>query len=274
MRSTVVGSKVHEYNETPTQIRMRMLVALMANDTAPAIEGRVQDLNQKGFSNILLVIPTLNEEASIQNLINEAKACGFTNIAVVDGFSTDRTREAAEAADASVHEQEFGVGKGCGIRTGMKLFLQSNADILCIIDGDTTNIPSDLTQMVGLARNGNVDVVLGSRILGKREPHSMPALSYASNLTVSFLLGAKFRRLFTDVQTGYWVFTRAAVERIYPLIHSTGFEIEIELFVTALKQKLHVSEVPVGYRVRKGATKFRFKLRIRNLYYAMKYLAS
>jgi len=272
LRSTVVGSKVHEYNETPTQIRMRMLVALMVNDAASAIEGRVQGLNQKGFSNILLVIPTLNEEESIQSLVDEAKACGLTNVLVVDGFSTDKTREAAMAAGATVREQEFGVGKGCGIRTGMKLFLQSNADLLCIIDGDTTNIPSDLTQMIELTKDGNADVVLGSRILGKREPHSMPALSYASNLIVSFLLGAKFRRLFTDVQTGYWVFARAAVERIYPLIHSTGFEIELELFVTALRQKLRVSELPVGYRLRKGATKFRFRLRIRNLYYALKYL--
>jgi dolichol-phosphate mannosyltransferase len=102
----------------------------------------------------------------------------------------------------------------------------------------------------------------------------MPLLAFASNITVSFLLGAKFRRLFTDVQTGYWVFTRPAVEQIYPTIHSTGFEIELELFVTALKKELRVSEVPVGFRVRKGETKFHFRLRIRNLYYALRYLVS
>jgi dolichol-phosphate mannosyltransferase len=249
-----------------------MLVALMDRD--PAVGGRIQGLNQKSFSGALLLIPTLNEEKAIQDLINESKACGFTNILVVDGFSTDRTREAAMAAGANVHEQEFGVGKGCGVRTGMKLFLQSEADMLCIIDGDTTNIPSDLSQLIELIKRGEADVVLGSRTRGKREPHSMPLLSYASNLIVSFLLGAKFRRLFTDVQTGYWVFTKAAVEKIYPLIHATGFEIELELFVTALKQKLRVSEVPVGFRIRKGRTKFRFWLRIRSLYYALKYLAS
>ena len=102
----------------------------------------------------------------------------------------------------------------------------------------------------------------------------MPALSVASNLTVSFLLGAKFLRLFTDVQTGYWLFTREAARRLYPKIQSTGFEIELEAFVKLLKDGWRVVEVPVGFRARKGRTKFSFGLRIRNLYYAFKYLAS
>jgi dolichol-phosphate mannosyltransferase len=102
----------------------------------------------------------------------------------------------------------------------------------------------------------------------------MPTLTFASNLIVSLLLGAKFQRLFTDVQTGYWLFTRRAVERIYPLIHSTGFEIEMELFVTSLKEKLRVCEVPVGFRVRKGSTKFSLMFRMRNLYYAFRFLAA
>ena len=96
----------------------------------------------------------------------------------------------------------------------------------------------------------------------------MDKLSLASNLTVSFLLGAKFGRRFTDVQTGYWLFTKHAVERIYPTIRSTGFEIELEIFVNAFKMGLRVSEIQVGFRKRKGFTKFSFMLRLRNLYYA------
>ncbi len=102
----------------------------------------------------------------------------------------------------------------------------------------------------------------------------MNLLTLASNVTVSFLLGAKFRRFFTDVQTGYWAFTRSAVERIYPTIRSTGFEIELEIFVNAFKTGLRVREIPVGFRKRKGSTKFSFTLRIRNLYYAFRFLVS
>jgi dolichol-phosphate mannosyltransferase len=256
------------------QTKMMTLVALMTKNTDPTNDSTIQDLNQKSFSNTLLMIPTLNEEEAVKTLIVEAKNSGFNDILVVDGFSTDTTREVAEEAGAEVREQEFGKGKGCGVRTGMRLFLQGNANCFGMIDGDGTNIPSDLGAMVSLAEGGQADVVLGSRIRGKRDPRAMTAVTFASNLTVSFLLGAKFRRVFTDVQTGYWIFTREAVERIYPLLRSTGFEIEMEMFVTVLKEKLKVCEMPVGFRVRKGTTKFSFPLRIRNLYCALRYLVS
>jgi glycosyltransferase involved in cell wall biosynthesis len=222
---------------------------------------------------ILLLIPTLNEEAAIEALLKEAHSAGFSDILVVDGFSSDRTAELAKRAGAHVILQDFGKGKGCGLRTGMKEFLGRGEEVLCIIDGDGTNLPSDLMLLVPYAES-EADVVLGSRTRGSREKGAMDTLTLASNLTVSFLLGAKFGRLFTDVQTGYWVFTRRAIERLYPEIHSTGFEIEMEIFVKALKAGLRVREVPVGFRKRMGFTKFSFMLRMRNLYYAFRFLAS
>ena len=226
------------------------------------------------FSDVLLLIPTLNEEEAIQQLIQEARASGFTDILIVDGFSEDRTREVALSMGTRVVLQEVGRGKGCGVRTGMRLFLEGKSEFLAIIDGDATNIPADLARMMSIVKSGLADVVLGSRTRGRRDKGAMPALSVASNLTVSFLLGAKFRRLFTDVQTGYWGFTREAVRRIYPEIQSMGFEIELELFSIIMKDKLRVVETPVGFRERKGKTKFSFMLRMRNLHYALKYLAS
>jgi glycosyltransferase involved in cell wall biosynthesis len=206
--------------------------------------------------------------------VKEAQSAGFSNILVVDGLSSDHTLDNAAKAGAKVILQNFGNGKGCGIRTGMKEFLAGDSKLLCIIDGDGTNIPSDLTRMIPLISEQGADVVLGSRTKGRREKGAMPLLSLASNLTVSFLLGAKFRRLFTDVQTGYWVFTRRAIERVYPEIKSTGFEIELELLVRIMKDGFHVMEVPVGFRLRIGSTKFSFRLRMRNLYYAFRFLAS
>ena len=252
-----------------------MFVARMAGNPAGVNPLPItQKANPTFLSQTLLVIPTLNEEGAIEGLLAESRASGFENILVVDGRSTDRTQEIAERAGVKVVIQDFGRGKGCGIRTAMREFLQDNSKVLCIIDGDGTNDPSWLPKMMTAVENGEADVVLGSRTRGPREPHSMPLISLASNVTVSFLLGAKFRRFFTDVQTGYWVLTRNSVQRVYPKIHSTGFEIELELFVTLFKEGLRVREIPVGFRMRKGTTKFSFKLRIRNLYYAFKFLAS
>lgn len=135
----------------------------MSENTNPAMDAMNQSLHQKSFSNILLLIPTRNEEAAVGSLVVEARQSGFTNILVVDGFSTDATRKNAAAAGATVMEQEFGRGKGCGVRTGMKLFLQSSSDLLAIIDGDGTNIPSNLKEMIPLIEDARADVVLGSR---------------------------------------------------------------------------------------------------------------
>lgn len=132
-------------------------------------------------------------------------------------------------------------------------------------------LPSPYDQLIP---SEELDVVMGSRTRGPREKGAMDRLTLASNLTVSFLLGAKFGRHFTDVQTGYWLFTRNAVELLYPTISSTGFEIELELFVKILQNRLRVREIPVGFRRRKGLTKFNFMLRMRNLYYAFKFLTS
>jgi glycosyltransferase involved in cell wall biosynthesis len=252
-----------------------MFVALMESNSKEALYHRMpQKPNPISFNEILLMIPTLNEEKAIGELVNEAHTVGFRNILVVDGFSTDQTREIARKAKANVILQEFGTGKGCGVRTGMREFLRGDTGLLCILDGDGTNIPSFLMDMIPLAISGEVDVVIGSRTRGPREQDSMDLLSLTSNLTVSFLLGIKFGRIFTDVQTGYWLFTKRAVEAIYPNIQSKGFEIELELFVKILKARLKVAEVPVGFRCRKGFTKFSFMLRLRNLYYAFKFLSS
>ena len=183
------------------QTRMRMFVARMTGNPIEAIPHSMPQKDNPCFPpDTLLVIPTLNEEDAIVELIAEAPASGFNKIMVVDGKSTDRTREIAEKAGVQVVVQDFGKGKGCGIRTALRDFLQEETDILCIIDGDGTNDPSWLPKMVTVVERGEADVVLGSRTRGPREAHAMGLISLASNVMVSFLLGAKFRRLFSDVQ--------------------------------------------------------------------------
>jgi dolichol-phosphate mannosyltransferase len=220
------------------------------------------------------MIPTKNEQDAIGELVSESYASGFSNILVVDGFSSDFTAQFAEKNGARVILQEFGKGKGCGVRTGMHDFLAENYKYLCMIDGDGSNAPSSLIEMVSAASEYKADVVLGSRTRGQRDKKAMGLITMASNLTISFLLGIKFGRIFTDVQTGYWLFTKDAVERLYPHIKSSGFEVELEIFSKALRSGLAVVEIPVAYRRRKGHTKFGFASRIRNLYFALKFLVS
>ncbi len=221
----------------------------------------------------MLVIPTLNEEEAIRPLVEEASSL-FPRIVVVDGHSSDRTREIAQSLGATVILQEFGPGKGCGVRTAMKFFLSQTADIMCIIDGDGTNIPRDLVPLIDAVRAGDADIVMGSRMRGKRDPGSMNWITIASNRVVSYLLSVRYGGDLTDIQTGYWTFNRNAIERLLPSLHSTRFEIELEIFAKAKSRGLVLKELPVGFRQRFGRTKFSFSLRMRNLYFAFKYILS
>lgn len=226
-----------------------------------------------GDSREMLIIPTLNEEEAIGPLLDEAFSF-FPEIVVVDGNSSDHTRENAQSHGATVILQEFGPGKGCGIRTGMKFFLSQEAKIMCIIDGDGTNIPRDLVPLVEIVGSGEADVAIGSRTKGRRDPKSMNFIALGSNRIVSHLLSARFGGNFTDIQTGYWAFSRSAVERIFPYLCSTRFEIELEIFSKARSCGLTLKETPVGFRRRVGRTKFSFSMRMRNLYFAFKYILS
>jgi dolichol-phosphate mannosyltransferase len=224
-------------------------------------------------SGVTLIIPTLNEEEAIGPLVREAYAL-FPNIVIVDGHSSDRTREIAEAAGAMVILQEFGPGKGCGVRTGMKFFLSQDADVLCMIDGDGTNIPRDLGALVDIVKKTEADIAMGSRTKGKRDSGSMDLITLASNRIVSWLLSLRFGGSFTDVQTGYWAVGRTAVEQLFPHLRSSGFEIELEIFSKARSLGLVMKEAPVGFRKRLGRTKFSFRLRMRSLYFAFRYVLS
>ncbi|MGA3192573.1 MAG: glycosyltransferase family 2 protein, partial [Candidatus Bathyarchaeia archaeon] len=189
----------------------------------------------------------------------------------VDGGSTDETVEVARQYRVRVIRQKFGRGKGCGVRTGMEFFLNSKYDVLCMIDGDGSNDPEELSKMIEAMKDEKAEVVLGSRVRGKREKGAMTLFTIFSNVIVSLFLGLRFLRIFTDVQTGYWAFSGKAVETLYPRLKAKGFEIEMQIFVVTLDVGLKCVEVPVGYKKRLGKTKFRLFLRFRNFGYMIYY---
>ena len=218
---------------------------------------------------VLVMVPTLNEQKGIGRVLEDVPK--DIDVLVVDGGSTDETVEVARQYRVRVIGQKFGRGKGCGVRTGMEFFLSSKYDVLCMIDGDGSSDPRELPKMIEAMKDENAEVVLGSRVRGKREKGAMTAFSIFSNLIVSLFLGLRFLRIFTDVQTGYWAFSRKAVETLYPRLKAKGFDIEMALFMLTLDIGLKCIEVPVGYKKRLGKTKFRLSLRFRNFGYMIYY---
>jgi dolichol-phosphate mannosyltransferase len=215
------------------------------------------------------MVPTLNEERGIRRVLKDVPK--DIDVLVVNGGSTDETVEVARQYRVRVIRQKFGRGKGCGVRTGMEFFLSSKYDVLCMIDGDGSSDPEELPKMIEAMNDEQAEVVLGSRVRGKREKGAMTLFTIFSNFIVSLFFGLRFLRIFTDVQTGYWAFSRKAVETLYPRLKAKGFEIEMEVFVLTLDVGLKCIEVPVGFKKRLGKTKFRLFLRFRNFGYMIYY---
>jgi dolichol-phosphate mannosyltransferase len=229
----------------------------------------VRKLIRKSEKDVLLVIPTLNEESAIGKIIKEIPK-NF-DVLIVDGGSKDRTVEIARNNRIPIIHQKFGKGKGCGVRTGMEEFLKRRQTTLCIIDGDGSNDPRELIKMNKLIEMGKAEVVLGSRTMGRREPDAMSSLTRTSNIFASHLLSVRFFKSFTDVQTGYWSFSRPTVEKIYPKLTAKGFEIEMDIFIKCNKYGIDCLEIPVRYRKREGNSKFSPSLRLKSLHYLMYY---
>jgi hypothetical protein len=205
---------------------------------------------------VSIIIPCLNEEASIEECVTKARAwlaqSGMTGeVVVVDNNSTDRTTEVARAAGARVLFEELR-GKGNAFQTGMR---ESTGRFIVMSDGDATYDLSQLDQMIEPLTQG-YDMVIGNRLKGTMESKSMPWLhKHIGNPLFNFLIGLIARQRMGDVLSGLRSFTREAWAAMAPV--STGFELESEMCLRAGRHKLKVTDVPISYAVRRAPSKLR-----------------
>ena len=202
---------------------------------------------------VAVVIPTLNEERSIGKVIDDVPVADLlknglkTAVYVIDGQSTDNTRELAVEKGAQLileaHE-----GKGSAIQTAFKSI---NADYTIMVDGDDTYPIEMATEMTRLLKTN--DVVIGSRLKGTIEPGAMTKLNIIGNTLLSLLARALFGAHISDVCTGFWGYRNDAIRRLE--LTARGFEIEADMFTECVRKGLRIAEIPITYRARKDQPK-------------------
>ncbi len=198
-----------------------------------------------GGSNVrvAVVLPCYNEEAAIAETIAGFRAAlPDALIYVFDNNSSDRTAEIAGAAGALV-STERQQGKGHVVR---RMFADVDADVYIMADGDLTYDPKAAPGMVKLLLDEQLDMVVGTRqhqaVEAYRGGHVL------GNRLFTGLLSGLFGRSFTDIFSGYRVFSRRFVKS-FPVL-SAGFEIETEISVHALELRMPVGEVATAYGAR------------------------
>lgn len=216
-----------------------------------------QQSDEKIFSNtergevkIEIIIPTLNEEKTIEELINNIRSCLLPielSILVIDGGSTDRTVDICKSRNVRFLVQK-GKGKGNAMREAVD---HSEADIVVFIDGDGTYSPSDLGLLLEPLLNGKSDMVVGSRILGKRQRGAISIFHTLGNKLFNRAINFAMKSSITDSLSGY----RALYKKTFSdlILFSDSFEIEVEMTVEALAKGYKVLEVPINYSIRKGS---------------------
>ena len=192
-----------------------------------------------------LIIPALNEADSIALLIRQVPRKLFDQILVVDNGSRDHTGDVAREAGAQVvEERRRGYGQAC--LTGLA-HLQHTIDAIAFVDADLADDPADLERLVHFFDEGEWDLVIGSRVLGKSEPGSLTPLQRFGNRLTTLLIRQIWNVSFSDPGP-MRILRRDALERLDLRDRTFGWNVEIQ--AKAARLKLRVVEVPVSYRRR------------------------
>jgi glycosyltransferase involved in cell wall biosynthesis len=199
------------------------------------------------MSSVSVIIPALDEEEPIAGVVRECLATGLPNeVIVVDNGSTDRTAERAHEAGARVVAAPRGYGRACaaGIRA-----LSSECDIVVFLDGDGSDVPAFMNQLVDPVASGTHDFVIGSRTRGQREPGSMNIQQIFAGRLAGSIVGLLYGVRYTDMSP-FRAIRRDALERLDMREETYGWNLEMQM--KAARDGLRVLELPVNHRRRAG----------------------
>ncbi|WP_294356432.1 glycosyltransferase family 2 protein [uncultured Sphingomonas sp.] len=200
-------------------------------------------MSQSNTPTIAVLLPCYNEEAAIaQTIAGFRAALPDAAIYVYDNNSRDRTVEVARAAGAIVRTERI-QGKGAVVR---RMFADVDADVYVMADGDATYDAASAPTLVARLIDEQLDMVVGSRVHEAVEAYRRG--HQFGNAMLTGMLARLFGRSFSDILSGYRVFSRRFVKS-FPVL-SVGFEIETEISVHALELKMPVAEVSTPYFAR------------------------
>jgi glycosyltransferase involved in cell wall biosynthesis len=207
------------------------------------------------LADVTVIIPALNEAASLPLVLHDLPP--VQRVLVVNNGSTDETAAVAFAHGATVvHEPKRGYGAACLRGLGAISELVDAGEpaprVVVFLDADYSDHPDLLPQLVRPIQAGSADLVLGSRLRGKRERRAMPVQSVFGNRLACFLIRSLFAARYTDLGP-FRAIEYQALQSLDMSDENFGWTIEMQ--IKAARSGLRVLEVPVPYRCRIGTSK-------------------
>ncbi len=190
---------------------------------------------------IFIIIPALNEETIIRDVVMEIKNEGYDNIIVVDDGSKDQTyQKAKEISNIITLRHRINRGKGAATKTGIEAAKLLGAEIIVTMDGDGQHDPKDIKNLVDPITNQRFDVVLGTRLKNTKEmPFYKKIHNWIANVATWYLFGLWV----TDSQSGFRAYSRKATDLINTKADRYDYDSEVirEIYI----YKLKFEEVPI-----------------------------
>ncbi len=197
---------------------------------------------------ISVVIPTLNEEHAIAEVIEAVPADRVHEIIVVDNGSTDNTGKNAMAAGARV-VPELRRGYGAACLAGARA---ATAEVIVFLDGDRSDDPEQLEAVAGPVMDNRADLVIGSRLKGSLEKGAMPLHGRLGNRFMVFSLRLLYGAQITDIGS----FRAIKAQTLFDLnMEQMTYGWPVEMVVKAARKGLRLQSVPIHYRRRIGRSK-------------------
>ena len=198
---------------------------------------------------ISVIIPVFNEQDAIEKVIGDIPDNLPTEIIVVDNGSTDQTAKLAAAMGARiVRENRRGYGSAClaGIAA------TNDPDIVVFLDGDYSDHPNEMPDLIAPILENRADLAIGSRVLGNSEPGALMIQARFGNRLATSLIKILFGVSYTDLGPFRAIRYLALLDLN---MRDKTFGWTVEMQIKAAKQALKIQEVPVSYRKRIGVSK-------------------
>ncbi|MCD4760047.1 glycosyltransferase family 2 protein [archaeon] len=192
------------------------------------------------MKNTHIIIPALNEEKNIGNVINNLKKEGYHNLILVDDGSEDNTINIAEQAGAKVLKHIINRGQGAALQTGMTYALLNGAQYLVHFDADGQHDPKEIKSILKPLLKKEAEVTLGSRFLKKQK---MPFIRKLTLKGAILIIWVFYGEKLSDAHNGFRAFTKEAAKKV--TITTDKMEHASEIIDKIKKRKVKYKEVPV-----------------------------
>lgn len=225
---------------------------LAYNPPVPQAVSKPSDPPPPPGPSIDVVIPALDEEASLPSVLADIPSPPVRRVVVADNGSTDGTARVARKGGAVVvPAPRPGYGSAClaGIEW---IRAHDPPELVVFLDADYSDHPDELPRVVAPLLDGTADVVIGSRVLGEREPGALLPQARVGNVVACLLIRLLYGHRYTDLGP-FRALRWEAYERLGMCDPNFGWTAEMQ--VKALRHRLRVTEVPVSYRKRVGVSK-------------------